>query len=78
MVDVIDHKVLVQEDKMLNAEATISFFQKIEKAYPEKRGILIFCDNARYYRNKAVTKIPQNLKDTITLSAAVQPQSKPH
>lgn len=55
-VDVIDHKVLVQEDKMLNAEATISFFQKIEKAYPEKHGIHVFCDNARYYRNKAVTE----------------------
>ena len=29
VIDVIDHKVLVQEDKMLNAEATISFFRKI-------------------------------------------------
>jgi hypothetical protein len=26
--DVIDHKVLVQEDKMLNTEATISFSKK--------------------------------------------------
>ncbi len=26
VLDVIDHKVLIQEDKMLNAEATISFF----------------------------------------------------
>lgn len=56
VVDVIDHKVLVQEDKMLNAEATISFFRKIEEAYPQKNGIHVFCDNARYYRNKAVTE----------------------
>ena len=56
VVDVIDHTVLVQEDKMLNAEATISFFQKIEKAYPEKREVHVFCDHARYYRNQAVTE----------------------
>ena len=54
IVDVITHNVLVQEDEMLNAEATIKFFQKIEKAYPYKTKIHIFCDNARYYRNKAV------------------------
>ncbi len=56
VIDVIAHKVLIQEDKMLNAEATISFFRKIEGAYPEKNGIHVFCDNARYYRNKAVTE----------------------
>lgn len=56
IIDVIDYKVLVQEDKMLNANATIGFLQKIEKAYPEKTKIHLFCDNARYYRNKEVTK----------------------
>ena len=54
VIDVIDHKVLVQEDKILNAEATISFFQKIEEAYSEKTRVHVFCDNARYYRNKIV------------------------
>jgi hypothetical protein len=47
VVDVIDYKVLVQEDEMLNAEATISFLRKIEEAYPTKNRIHIFCDNAR-------------------------------
>ena len=55
-IDIIDHKLLIQENKMLNAEATISFFRKIEKAYPKKTKIHVFCDNARYYRNKAVTE----------------------
>lgn len=55
-LDVVAHKVLVQEDSMLNAEATISFFKNIEKAYPEKSTIHVFCDNARYYRNKLVTQ----------------------
>jgi transposase len=56
VVDVITHKVLVQEDDMLNAEATISFFRKLEDAYPTKSKIHLFCDNARYYRNKSVTE----------------------
>jgi len=54
MIDVISHNVLVQEDETLNADATIQFFRKIEEAYPTKRKIHIFCDNAPYYRNKAV------------------------
>lgn len=56
IIDVIDHSVIVQEDEMLNSDATIYFFKKIEKYYPRKNKIHIFCDNARYYRNKAVKK----------------------
>lgn len=55
-VDVINHKVIIQEDKSLNAAATISFLRKIEEAYPTKKCIHLFCDNAPYYRNKEVTK----------------------
>jgi len=54
MIDVIQHNVLVREDITLNADATIQFFRKIEEAYPRKRKVHIFCDNAPYYRNKAV------------------------
>jgi transposase len=53
-IDVVTHKLLVEEDRTLNAESTIRFFQKIEEAYPCKRKIHVFCDNAPYYRNKAV------------------------
>lgn len=55
-IDVMNHKVLIQEDKMLNAEATIAFLRKVEAAYPGKSKVHLFCDNARYYRNKAVTE----------------------
>jgi len=51
---VITHKIVIHEDKTLNAEATIRFFQKIEKAYPSKATVHVFCDNAPYYRNKIV------------------------
>jgi len=55
-VDIVDHKVIIQEDKSLNANATISFLRKIEEAYPTKKYVHMFCDNAPYYRNKEVTK----------------------
>lgn len=54
IIDVINHSVLVQEDKTLNAASTINFFRKIEEAYPNKTSIHVFCDNAGYYRNKTV------------------------
>jgi transposase len=53
-IDVVTHQIIIQEDKTLNAEATIGFFLKIEQAYPDKRSVHIFCDNAAYYRNKKV------------------------
>jgi transposase len=56
LIDVVTHNVLVQENKTINAEAIIIFFQKIEEAYPCKTKIHLFCDNARYYRNRAVMK----------------------
>jgi transposase len=62
VIDIIDYKVLIQEDKMLNAEATMSFLRKIEEAYPTKTRIHIFCDNARYYRNKSISKYLRDSK----------------
>jgi transposase len=53
-IDVVSHNVVIQEDQTLNAESTIRFFQKVEEAYPCKRKVHVFCDNAPYYRNKAV------------------------
>ena len=55
-IDILSHKIIVQEDKTLNADATIIFLRKIEGAYPTKKWIHLFCDNARYYRSKEVTK----------------------
>jgi transposase len=77
VIDVIDHKVLVQEDKMLNAEATISFFRKIEEAYPGKSRVHVFCDNARYYRNKAVTKYLKTSKVQLQFLPPYSPNLNP-
>jgi transposase len=53
-IDLISRKVYVQESKTLNANSSLTFFQKIEMAYPTKNRIHVFCDNASYYKNKAV------------------------
>src|SRR5262249_17078560 len=52
--DIIAKKVLIQEDLSLNAESTIAFLKSLEAAYPDKNKIHVFCDNARYYKNKEV------------------------
>ena len=76
-IDVIDHKILVQEDKMLNAEATTSFLRKIEDAYQTKNKIHLFCDNARYYRNKDVTKYLKSSKIQIHFLPPYSPNLNP-
>lgn len=77
ILDVISHKVVIQEDKMLNAEATISFFRKIEVAYPGKKRVHIFCDNAGYYRNKAVTEYLQTAKIKLHFLPPYSPNLNP-
>lgn len=77
VMDIIDHKVLVQEDEMLNAGATISFFRKIEEAYPAKTAVHVFCDNARYYRNKAVTEYLKTSKVRLHFLPPYSPNLNP-
>jgi transposase len=62
---------------MLNAEATISFFRKIEEAYPRKNRIHIFCDNVRYYRNKAVTEYLKTSKIQLHFLPPYSPHLNP-
>ena len=76
-IDITSHDVLVQEDEMLNADATIKFFQKIEEAYPDKTKVYLFCDNARYYRNKAVKKHLENSKIVLHFLPPYSPNLNP-
>jgi transposase len=76
-LDIISHKLVIQEDKTLNAEATLSFFQKIEKAYPAKSKIHIFCDNARYYRNRNVKKYLERSKIELHFLPPYSPNLNP-
>ncbi len=76
-VDLLSSKLHVQEDKTLNAESTISFLKKIEDAYPTKDKIHVFCDNARYYRNKSVTSHLQNSKINLHFLPPYSPNLNP-
>lgn len=76
-IDVITHNVVIQEDETLNAESTIRFFQKIEGAYPRKRKIYVFCDNAPYYRNKSVAQYLTNSKICLRFLPAYSPNLNP-
>lgn len=77
MIDMIGHKLLIQEDRTLNAESTIQFFRKIEEAYPTKRRIHIFCDNAPYYRNKMVRQYLKNSKVKLHFLPPYSPNLNP-
>jgi len=77
VIDILAHKVLIQEDKMLNATSTISFLKKIEDAYPAKTKIHLFCDNARYYRNKAVTEYLKESKIQLHFLPPYSPNLNP-
>ena len=61
-IDVIDQRLVMHEDLTLNTASTIRFFNKMEEAYPEKRRIHVFCDNAPYYRNMAVREYLKSSK----------------
>ena len=76
-VDLLSLKLHVQEDITLNAESTISFLKKIEDAYPTKDKIHVFCDNARYYRNKSVTSYLKNSKIDIHFLPPYSPNLNP-
>ena len=76
-IDVITHKIVIHEDKTLNAEATIRFFQKIEKAYPNKTIVHVFCDNAPYYRNKTVKQYLETSKISLHFLPPYSPNLNP-
>lgn len=76
-VDIIEGKLHFQEDPMLNAQATISFLDKIEKAYPTKRKIHIFLDNARYYKNQAVKNYLEGSKIQLHFLPPYSPNLNP-
>ena len=76
-IDLIEGKVHFQEDKMLTAEATIEFLEKIQKAYPTKKKVHIFLDNARYYKNRAVKKYLEGSKIELHFLPPYSPNLNP-
>lgn len=48
--------VIVGDYKTINAQTTIEFFETIERKNSTKKKIIIYADNAKYYKNKDVEK----------------------
>ena len=44
----------VRFDDTIDADSTIALFEQIEQANPNAPRIIVICDNARYYKSKAV------------------------
>jgi len=77
VIDICSRKLLFREDTSLNAESTIAFLQEIEQVYPTMRRIHLFCDNARYYRNKAVQKHLETSKIQLHFLPSYSPNLNP-
>lgn len=76
-INLIEKKLYYQEDPMLNTESTISFMKKIERAYPTKRKVHLFLDNARYYKNRKGMNYLENLKIEVHFLPIYSPNFNP-
>lgn len=76
-LDILSHKLHIRKDKTLNSDATIAFFTQVEAAYPSMDRVHIFCDNAAYYRNKAVTKYLETSKIELHFLPPYSPNLNP-
>lgn len=76
-IDIISKKVMVREDAALNSSSTIAFLKDIEAAYPQSRTVHVFCDNARYYRNKDVALYLQSSKIKMHFLPPYSPNLNP-
>ena len=59
-IDIRSMSAEIRFDDTIDAISTIDLFEQIERAYPPAKRITIICDNARYYRSKAVAEYLEN------------------
>lgn len=55
----------IRFEDTVNAETTLDLLKQIEHAYPLAPNITIICDNARYYRARAVTDYLNHSRITL-------------
>lgn len=53
-IEIRTYSAEIRFDITIDAASTIALFQQIEAANPNAKRIVVICDNARYYRSKAV------------------------
>jgi transposase len=60
-INVEDLSAVVRFDDTIDAASTIALLRQVEQANPDAPRIIVICDNARYYKSKAVAEY---LKDS--------------
>ena len=53
-IEIATYSAEIRFDVTIDAASTIALFEQIEKAHPNATRIVVICDNARYYRSRAV------------------------
>ena len=76
-IDIASKKVFVREDVSLNTASTIAFLAHLEKGYPAATRVHVFCDNARYYKNKEVCRFLETSKIKIHFLPPYSPNLNP-
>ncbi len=76
-IDIESKKVVIMEDQMLNTDSTMRFLKKLELSYPHKDKVYLFCDNARYYRNKTVQAFLKDSKIDMQFLPPYSPNFNP-
>jgi hypothetical protein len=65
-------------DETIDATSTIALFQQLEQVYAVATWIYVICDNARYYRSKAVQDYIKDSRMQACLSSALCAQFESH
>lgn len=60
-------EVIIREDDSINAQSTIKLLQMAISHYESKQCIYCICDNAKYYRSKAVKKFLEDQAGRVQL-----------
>jgi transposase len=61
-IDVRTMSAHVRFDDTIDAASAIALMAQIDDAYPDAATITVICDNARYYRSKAVREYLETLR----------------
>jgi len=72
-IDVQRMSAEIRFDDTIDAISTIALFEQIERANPLAKRITIICDNARYYRSKAVAEYLENSRINLLFSPPYSP-----
>lgn len=77
VIDIISKKLIFHQDVTLNAISTIEFLKKVEASYPKHKRIHIYCDNARYFKNKLVQEFLKTSKIIMHFLPPYSPNLNP-